>query len=380
MFLKEFVMSIEIIWKEIPGSGGNFQASTDGQIRDISDITNIRVLKPSNGSNHLSRDKKRKELRGKTFDYENYTSYKKIFIKTNFTNLVHRLVALTFLQIPNNLKHLPVEKLQVNHIDENKSNNHISNLEWTTSYQNNNHGTRTQRASETMMKPIACINPKTKEIVKYIGIDYAAHILNIHRASITQILSGNAKNTDGGLVFRYWNPLYKYEDYNVPDFNSLNHRTVAKVVSMISMEPPHNHIKDFKDLPTAAQYILDNKDIKSTNNHSVISAISAACIGTSEIAYGYIWRYCDNDGYNREVLTSLLPSLGTQTIGQFEKDGVTLVKEFISSREAARITGYDSGGISKSANGIRPYCGGYRWGYKQLDGTYKIHPVMKLKA
>lgn len=48
---------------------------------------------------------------------------------------IHRLVAKTFIENPNNYK-------IVNHIDESKQNNKVENLEWCTSKYNNNYGTR----------------------------------------------------------------------------------------------------------------------------------------------------------------------------------------------------------------------------------------------
>lgn len=56
---------------------------------------------------------------------------------------VHRLVAQTYLDNPNNLP-------CVNHKDEDKTNNAVTNLEWCTYQYNNNYGTKGQRISAAM--------------------------------------------------------------------------------------------------------------------------------------------------------------------------------------------------------------------------------------
>ena len=60
---------------------------------------------------------------------------------------LHRLVAETFIPNPDNLP-------QVNHKDEDKSNNCVSNLEWITPKDNCNYGTRNERQGLGHSKPI----------------------------------------------------------------------------------------------------------------------------------------------------------------------------------------------------------------------------------
>lgn len=71
-----------------------------------------------------------------TPEFENNGGYLKINIGNGKQKYVHRVVAEAF--IPN-----PENKPCVNHIDGNKKNNHVDNLEWVTYSENNIHAFRT---------------------------------------------------------------------------------------------------------------------------------------------------------------------------------------------------------------------------------------------
>ena len=108
---------------------------------------------------------------------------------------IHRLVAQAF--IPN-----PENKAEINHIDEDKTNNMLSNLDWMTRKENNNHGTRTDRMAKTRSIPIIAINLKTNESTEFYGASECARKLGLHQPSITHVLNGRRKQT-GGYTFKY---------------------------------------------------------------------------------------------------------------------------------------------------------------------------------
>ena len=100
--------------------------------------------------------------------------------KKNFS--VHRLVALTFI---NNTFH----KEHVNHIDGDKLNNKVSNLEWVTREENMQHACRnkmhnTTKLSVENVKKIRTLKNKGTSVSKL------ASMFNVHKTTVQKLLGG----------------------------------------------------------------------------------------------------------------------------------------------------------------------------------------------
>lgn len=107
--------------------------------------------------------------------------------------LLHRLVAKVF--IPN-----PQNKEQVNHIDGNKTNACVSNLEWCSNKENSQHAHDNGLNSNT--KPIIQYDIDMNKINEFKSQKEASNILNISYSSISKCCRGKQKNT-GGFIFKF---------------------------------------------------------------------------------------------------------------------------------------------------------------------------------
>lgn len=147
------------VWKDIKHFEGLYQVSNLGNVKRLSRIINYctgrsevlkeRLLKPALRSN----DNRRR--------YYFFVASKN---GKRYNLPVHREVAKSFIPNPDN-------KPEVNHIDGNKLNNHVENLEWVTGEENIRHalkhGLHKRGKNHYKSRPVLMINKKGKIVKEF---------------------------------------------------------------------------------------------------------------------------------------------------------------------------------------------------------------------
>lgn len=156
-------------WKDIPGWEGRYQVSNLGRVRSLlgpHKLPRIIILKPA-------KDKKG-YLRCAFCRDECLTTYK-----------VHRLVAGAFIPNPYNLP-------QVNHINGDKSDNRVENLEWVTNMDNQRHA---QEKRLQKNKMIVVIDRNKNEEFLFPTVKSAALFMGLsgHSDAVLNRLKGELK-------------------------------------------------------------------------------------------------------------------------------------------------------------------------------------------
>ena len=170
-------------WRPIPNYEGLYEVSNMGRVRSLDRMETFDgVARPRKGK-ELSQIPKRGYLLVKLCkDGRVRAAY------------VHRIVASAFIPNPNGLP-------EVNHKDECKTNNDVSNLEWCDRTYNARYGTAPDRIAVKLHKAVVSIDSNGIE-TRYGSVKEAAEAHGGSSGNICNDISGYSK-TAWGLKWRY---------------------------------------------------------------------------------------------------------------------------------------------------------------------------------
>ena len=170
----------EEIWKDVSGYEGLYKVSDKGRVKSLK-FGKVKILKP---------------VRNK-YGYLCVCLFKN---RNRKKFMVHRLVAQVFLPNPQNLP-------QVNHKDEDKTNNSVQNLEFCDRKYNCNFGTRNQKISEKMTngklsKPVLQYTKYGEFVREYNSLSDIKRNLVYDKGYISKCCNGKLKSAYG-FVWKY---------------------------------------------------------------------------------------------------------------------------------------------------------------------------------
>lgn len=196
------------IWKDLVFKENEIIHDYKG-IYIISNMGNIKRLEK------INKDKRSKEKIKEHYIYgTNDKNYRIVKLYKNGKyerKLIHRLVAFVF--IPN-----PQKKPYINHKNGKRDDNRVSNLEWCTQLENNQHAWKTGLINKEKMtkigkkyielncrnnkKPVFQMTKDGKIINKFNSIVEAEKETNVSNKHISAVCKGKRKTT-GGYVWKY---------------------------------------------------------------------------------------------------------------------------------------------------------------------------------
>ena len=172
-------------WRDVVGYEGLYQVSDQGRVKSLE-----RKVPKWDGE----RTVKERILKPST-DHYGYLMVNLCAGGKRKMFFVHRLVCTAFHDNPEN-------KLDVNHINENKTDNRACNLEWSTRRDNCNHGSRNKRMAKTKSKPIGQYTLDGKPIKVWQSAMEAERQAGFNHGNICNVANGKNK-TAYGFIWKY---------------------------------------------------------------------------------------------------------------------------------------------------------------------------------
>lgn len=164
-------------WRPVVGFEGFYEVSNLGQVRRSPTAPNVAA----------------RDTRGRVLTPDRSHPYARVSLHMNgrcHRSLVHRLVAAAFMQ--------PfIQKSHINHIDGNKRNNTLANLEWSTPAENTRHAWRTGLCKPVAGERHGCAKLSTRDVTairkarsRGVLLKEIANVFNVTEATISGIARG----------------------------------------------------------------------------------------------------------------------------------------------------------------------------------------------
>lgn len=177
----------------------------------------------------------------------------------------HRAVAEAYLPAPNE------HQTQINHIDGNKKNNCVDNLEWVTPKENTLHSIELELKKQ---KHVFCFNKNKELVAEYKSISEAARAVDISMSIIQQELHKEVKTLSGNFYWSYEKEIKEVKNY----------KNLGKAKEVYQYDLKGKFINSYSSAGEAARSL-------GVKNHS---HISECCRGKIKSYKGFIWRYSED--------------------------------------------------------------------------------------
>jgi len=341
------------IWKPVVGYEGLYEISSLGRVKRLS-----RISTDSKGRKRLYEERILKNRISKQTGYPDINLSKNGVVKTI---CVHKLIADAFIPNPYGLP-------CVNHIDEDRSNSVLSNLERCDYSYNNSYGSANAKRKATLRKNL---EGKHKTIFQF---NMDGSLVCAHQCGVKQLeesigydigdcLNGKSK-TAHGYVFSY-NSIFKYEEDKPKSHQKY----------VILLDDNNNEVKRYKSVSEAGR--------ENGFDRHMLSRIPKIDGVVTVNGLRFIVEQKENEYIpkGRKGPRPDLKGKGAKPVCQYTKDG-EFVKEFPSATDAAISFGKKlCSDITNCCKGNLKTAYGFIWRYKgetapepfKTDATRKIN-------
>lgn len=339
---------MEETWKPVD-SYENYEVSSFGKVRNKK---TGRILRQSCKGGYMGVGLSHKEKTCKSFS-------------------VHRLVALAFIENPENKPH-------INHKDKNRSNNNVDNLEWCTALENNLHKSSSLEQTTNQNLKVWRVDKKTNEKIELHNSIYDAAIWCVEnnfsssshnaRGNISNVVRGVYKSSCGfkwvmddqtSLENEVWKNVVingkTYENYFVSNLGRFKN---SKGVIMEDYKPHHSgyiYLRVNKE-KYALHRLVAFAFIENPHNKPVVNHIDGCktnnCVSNLE--------WCTIQENNQHNHNAGLIKLYRRKIAQYNLNG-ELIKAYDSIVSAHKETGVK--GIKEVLYKKQKSSGGFLWKY-----------------